>query len=155
MYEFQCHNCQLKTGTWGCMSLLGDGKVFSRLSVRTVGIGRPRGTEGAKVSDWDGWVATMPGSVCSQDRSSGIGRQLRLVGGRCCQSQSTELKEDQGGGEPAILHGDGVHLCLWLGIDSLVEYAAFKYRCSNRTPREYGMRFATARIAHSQAPRRI
>ena len=33
------------------MTLLGDGKVCSRLSVRTIGIGRPRGTEGADVSD--------------------------------------------------------------------------------------------------------
>ena len=92
VYGFQSHYCQFEAGIWGCMTVFDDGKVFSRLSIRTVGIGRPRGTEGANVSDWDGWVATMLGSVCSQGRSGDIGRQVKLVGGRCCQSQSIELK---------------------------------------------------------------
>ena len=59
VYGFQGHYCQLEAGIWGCMTVLGDGKVFSRPSVRTVGIGRPHGTEGANVSDWirlDGWL---------------------------------------------------------------------------------------------------
>ena len=50
-WSFQSYYCQLEVGIWGCMSLLGDDQVFSRISVRTVGIGRPRGTEGANVSD--------------------------------------------------------------------------------------------------------
>ena len=49
--ESQSHYWQFEVGIRGCMTLLGDGKGFSCLSVRTVGIGRPRGTEGANVSD--------------------------------------------------------------------------------------------------------
>ena len=58
----------------------------------------------------------MLGRVCSQSRSSGIGRQVELVGGRCRQSQSIELKKDQSDDEPAILHSDGVQLCFALGL---------------------------------------
>lgn len=44
---------------------------------------------------------------------------------------------------------------LWLGIDSVVEYAAIKYCCSNRTPREFEMRICDRKNCAFSNPQRL